>query len=180
MVWKDVVGYEGIYEVSDTGEVRTHKDKVTYSKRHGERKWQQRVLKQKISKDNNCRVCLYKDKKEKTWLVHRLVAMAFLEKIEGKDYVNHIDGNRLNNSVSNLEWCDHKENNNHAFDNRLIKTGQEIILYNRKTKEAHHFRSKTKASEFLGRSHGFVAELVKKGEGEYEEYVIFTALGDLA
>ncbi|MFY0760210.1 NUMOD4 motif-containing HNH endonuclease [Metabacillus dongyingensis] len=174
-MWKDVVGYQGIYEVSNLGEVRTHEDKTSFSKRHGvDRKWKQRVLKQKVSKDKNCRVSLWKDGKEQTWLVHRLVAYAFLPKPEGKEYINHIDGNRLNNHVDNLEWCDHKENNNHAFDNRLIKTGQELVLLNRETKEMHYFRSQTKASAFLGKYHGFISAQLKKGQNEYNEYVFFT------
>lgn len=49
-----------------------------------------------------------------TYMVHRLVAFAYLDKPDGKDYVNHKDGNKLNNDVSNLEWCTIKENNDHA------------------------------------------------------------------
>lgn len=172
-VWKDVVGYEGIYEVSNLGRVRTHKDKVTHSVKHGLRKWKQRILKQKVGKDRSYRIILWKDKKEKTWLVHRLVALAFIPTVEGKDFINHIDGNRLNNSVENLEWCTSKENNNHAFDTRLMTTNQEVILFNKYTKETHYFRSKTKASEFLGKYHGFISDQMKKGEKEYEDYIFF-------
>jgi hypothetical protein len=173
--WRDVVGYEGIYEVSDTGLVRSHQDKTTYSDRHGLRKWNQRILKQKVSmKDKCCRVILYKDKKPKTFLVHRLIAMAFLKKPEGKDYINHIDGNRLNNNLDNLEWCNHKENNNHAFDNGLIKTADEVVLFNPEKSEFIHFRSKAKASEFLDRSHNYISDLIKKGKSEYQGYKIFT------
>ena len=173
MIWKDVVGYEGIYEVSDSGQVRTHKNKVTHSTRHGKRKWKQRILKQKVTQDRTCRVSLYKNKQEKTWLVHRLVALAFIEKVEGKDFINHKDGNRLNNTVDNLEWCDHKENNNHAFETGLMTTNQQVILLNKKTKESHYFRSKVKASEFLGRNRGFVSRLLKRKQNEYEDYIIF-------
>lgn len=173
MIWKDVVGYEGIYQVSDTGEVRTAEGKKTHSVLHGERNWKQRTLKQKVSKDNNCRVCLYKDKKEKNWLVHRLVADAFISKVEGKNYINHIDGNRLNNCLSNLEWCDHTENNNHAFDNDLIMTGKKVVLVHRKTKTAHYFRSLSKASIFLGKNKNFIWSKLKKGDHEVEGYMIF-------
>lgn len=171
--WRDVPGYEGIYEVSNTGKVRTHKNKTTHSVKHGTRKWKQRELKQKVSKDNCRRVSLWKNKKEKTWLVHRLVAMAFLDKPEGKDYINHIDGNRANNCVENLEWCDHKENNNHAFDNRLIKTGREIVLMDSVTRELHYFRSLTKASEFLGQNQGYLSSALKRGVTEIEGFSIF-------
>ena len=121
MEWRDIPGYEGIYQASSDGQIRTVDGKVTHSVRHGKRVWKGRVLKQKISKDKSCRVELYKNKKSKTWLVHRLVAITFIPKVYGKDYINHIDGNRLNNSVNNLEWCNYTENNNHAFDNDLMK-----------------------------------------------------------
>ena len=128
IVWADVVGYEGIYEVSNNGLVRSKEGKKTYTDRHGWRTWKQRILKQKIDKKDKttCRVNLWKDGKPNTYLVHRLVAESFIPKVEGKDFINHIDGSRLNNHVSNLEWVTYTENNNHAFDNRLIK--QHMLL----------------------------------------------------
>lgn len=126
-MWKDIPGYEGIYEASTTGGIRSKEGKVTYSTLHGKRKWESRILKQKVGKDRCCRVNLYKNKKENTLLVHRLVAFTFIPTVPGKEYVNHIDGNRLNNAVENLEWCDHKENNNHAFDTGLIQTGKKAM-----------------------------------------------------
>lgn len=173
IVWKDTIGYEGIYEVSNTGLVRTHENKVTYTEKHGVRKWKQRILKQKIHhKDKTCRVSLWKDGKEKTWLVHRIVALAFIPLVEGKDYINHIDGSRLNNCVDNLEWCNHQENNNHAFDNGLIKTSHSVVLYNKTTKEMHYFRSKAKASEFLVGNTRLISGLLTKGKKEYKDYII--------
>jgi hypothetical protein len=172
-VWKNVVGYEGIYEVSNLGQVRTHKNKTTFTVKHGVRKWQQRILKQKITKDRTCRVNLWSDGTEQTWLVHRLVAFAFIPLVEGKDFINHIDGNRLNNTVENLEWCTYKENSNHAFDTGLAHTNQEVILFNKYTKETHYFRSKTKASEFLGKNHGFISCRMNRGKQEFEDYIFF-------
>jgi hypothetical protein len=172
MEWRDIKGYEGIYEVSNTGLVRSHKDKTTTNKHGKVKKWNQIILKQKVGSDNCCRVNLHKDRKAKTFLIHRLVAFAFLEKPEGKDFVNHIDGNRLNNHLSNLEWCNYTENNNHAFDNRLIKTSQQIKLINIVTKEEHIFRSKAKASEFLGKNNGFVSYLILKGVKSWGNFEI--------
>lgn len=177
MIWRDVVGYEGIYEVSNTGEVRTKDGKTTYSVKHGKRSWKQRVLKQKVCKQNSCRVDLYKDKVGKTWLVHRLVAEAFIPKIKGKNYVNHIDGNRLNNHVSNLEWCDHHKNNNHAFDNDLINSKHKVVLVNKKSKETHYFRSLSRASEFLGFNSGYLSGRFNRGKYELQNYDVFVELG---
>lgn len=173
LIWKDVVGYEGIYEVSNTGLVRTHKNKTTFTERHGERKWKQRVLKQKISKDNTCRVSLWKDGKERTWLVHRIVALAFIPKVEGKEYINHIDGSRLNNLVHNLEWCNHSENNNHAFDTDLNQCAHKIVLVNIHTKETHYFRSMSKAGVFLGKDEKYISGQIARGNYAIEGYQIF-------
>ncbi|CDQ22597.1 NUMOD4 domain-containing protein [Halobacillus karajensis] len=177
MEWRDVVGYEGIYEVSDEGGVRTHKNKTTYSVRHGVRNWRQRVLAQKISADGCHRVNLWKDRKEKTWLVHRLVALAFIEKVEGKDYVNHIDGDHYNNSVSNLEWCTHKENSNHAFDTGLMPTSKKVLVVDENDGEEFEFRSMAKASLFLGKAHGFVSGRLKANKNYYRNFK-FKVLGE--
>jgi hypothetical protein len=171
VIWKDVVGYEGLYEVSDKGQVRTHKNKVTSNSRYEVRHWQQRILKEKKPKGRDIRVSLWKDGKPKSFLAHRLVAMAFIPMIPGKDSINHIDGNPRNNHVENLEWCDHKENNNHAFDNGLIPS-HNVVIYNIKTKQRYEFRSKQKASEFLGKNHGYVSCLLKRGKNIYGNFLI--------
>jgi|SRR5699024_7462761 len=178
MIWKDVVGYEGIYEVSNTGLVRTHKNKTTHSVLHGERKWQQRILKNKTPNGRDVRVTLWKNKEPKSFLVHRLVAEAFLPKIEGKESINHIDGNPKNNNVNNLEWCDHKENNNHAFDNGLMTTNDKVILMDKETKNTFYFRSKSKASQFLGKNPGYLSGRIKRGRYELDEYWIFVNPGE--
>lgn len=173
-VWKPIIGYEGIYDISSHGKVRTSKGKQTHSTKHGVRNWKQREMKLKTDKGGYKRVCLYKNKKPKTFLVHRLVAMNFLNKKIGKDIINHIDGNPSNNKIENLEWCDHKENNNHAIDNDLIKTGVKIALYHKITKEVFEFRSMSKAGQFLGKSHGFVSNLLKQDKREYGDYIFFS------
>lgn len=172
VIWKDVVGYEGIYEVSNDGQVRTHKDKTTYTKKHGERKWKQRILKEKNPKGRDVRVDLWKDGKSKTFLVHRLVAYAFIPEVEGKTSINHKDGNPRNNNVENLEWCNHLENNTHAFENGLMNTNKHIILVDKKTGEKHEFISMARASTFLGKYKGYISFLLKKGKNETNNYYI--------
>ena len=150
--WRDIPNYEGLYEVSDKGRVRSKEGKTTYTERHGVRKWKSRILKEKNKKGREVRVSLWKDGKSKDFLVHQLVGFAFLSNPNKYKSINHLDGNPRNNNVENLEWCDHYINNNHAFDNRLIKTGKRTSLFSIKTREMHDFRSISKASEFLGRS----------------------------
>ena len=73
-VWKDIPNYEGIYEVSNLGRIRTHKDKITYTKRHGKRKWKQRIMKFKgITPKTGYRISLWKDGKQKDLLVARML-----------------------------------------------------------------------------------------------------------
>ena len=91
--WRDVVGYEGIYEVSNKGRIRTHKYKTTYTKKHGVRHWKQRYLKDKTPNGRDVRVALWKDGKPNYCLVHRLVAKAFIPFVKDKNCINHIYGN---------------------------------------------------------------------------------------
>ena len=162
--WKDVVGYEGIYEVSNYGQVRTHKYKTTYTSWHGIRHWKQRILKEKAKTNRDVRISLWKNGKGKDYLAHRLVAEAFIPNPDNKPTVNHIDGNPRNNYVENLEWATYQENNNHAFDNHLMTTAQPVMLVNQVTGEKMNFRSLAKASEYIGFSAGYISNRLKQGK----------------
>lgn len=161
-IWKDVVDYEGIYEVSNYGRIRTHKNKTTYTEKHGLRHWKQRYLKDKTPKGRDVRIALWKNGESKDFLVHRLVAFAFIPAIKGKECINHIDGNPKNNRVENLEWCNHLENNKHAFENDLMSTNMKIKLINQLGIE-YEFISLSRASKFLGRNHGYISNKLKQG-----------------
>lgn len=163
-VWKDIPGYEGIYQASTLGRIRSKPGKTTHSNIHGLRRWKTRILKEKCKKTREMRVTLWKDKKPKDHLVHRLIAATFIPKLNGKDCVNHKDGNPRNNNITNLEWCDHKENNNHAFDTRLIKTAIPTQIYI--ANEVKRFRSMSKASEYLGLSPGAISNAHTRGENK--------------
>lgn len=177
--WKDVVGFEGLYEVSDHGRIRSSKDKTTKSNLHGIRKWKQRIMSQTVGKDKTCRIKLYKDKKQYTFLVHRLVAKAFLENNDAeRNHINHIDGNRFNNHLTNLEWCNSFENNNHAFDNGLMPTNKFIVLENLNNGELTRFVSSSDASKAIGRSGNFISEQLKKGIYIVDDYCIYTTKMD--
>lgn len=117
-VWKDIAGYEGIYQVSTAGRVRSLDRMVknhhgTYYFRLGEIKNQRR-------KNNGYLIVdLYKDNCPKTCHVHRLVAEAFIPNPDGKETVNHIDGIVTNNMLANLEWASPREQNLHFYRNEL-------------------------------------------------------------
>ena len=104
--WKDIEGFED-YTIDEKGNI--------YSKR------KRKYLKQTINKFGYCKVTLQKDKHKKAFSVHRLVAQAFIPNPKNKPQVNHIDSNRQNNNVKNLEWVTAKENIQHALKNKRFK-----------------------------------------------------------
>lgn len=121
--WKDIDGFEGLYQVSDKGRVRSL-DRVVLATRYGKPlpiTKKGRVLRTSVKKDGYVSIQIYKDSKYYTFTVHRLVAKAFVENPDNLPEINHIDGNKQNNTVDNLEWCTRGYNIRHAF-----KTG----LYN--------------------------------------------------
>lgn len=161
-IWKDVPHYEGIYQVSSFGNIRTTEGKTTFTKKHGIRHWKSRVLKTKGNKAIGTRVTLWKNGKPKDYLVARLVAMAFLGEPPKDFTVNHIDGNRLNNNISNLEWLSLKDNIRHGFKTGLYHNIQKPveIKVNEKT---IHFNAMAELDVYLNRSKGYTWQRVKNG-----------------
>jgi len=124
-VWKPVVGYEGIYEVSDCGEVRSIPHAVNCC--IGPRTIPGKMLKQSKSKKTGyLSVCLSNGNKKKMALVHRLVAMAFIPNVNNHPQINHKDENKSNNTVENLEWCTSKYNNNYGTIKQRISAKNKI------------------------------------------------------
>ena len=111
-VWKDIAGYEGLYQVSDMGRVRSCKRMVKHSK-GGLKVVNSRVLKPGYT-HGYPHVILCTCGKIKRFSVHRLVAIAFIDNPLNLPEVNHIDGNRDNPKLSNLEWCTSTQNKYHA------------------------------------------------------------------
>ena len=160
--WKDIPGFEGIYQASNVGHIRTHENKTTYTERHGVRKWKQRVLKFKgFTPKTGYKVDLWKNGKPHHYVVARLIALTFIgEPPSCKHTVNHKDGNRMNNNVENLEWLTLADNLRHAFENDLIQTRHKIALV---FKDGIEVRcdSKAKASMYLGYNQGYIHNCLK-------------------
>ena len=112
-IWKDVEGYEGDYQISNFGRVKSFKSKLPYliNKFVNGGYYKLSLHKNGVAKRNVC--------------VHRLVATAFIENPNDKPFVNHIDGNKLNNRADNLEWCTPKENHEHASKMGLMERGED-------------------------------------------------------
>jgi hypothetical protein len=113
--WKDVVGYEGHFMVSESGKVKSL-NRICIRRDGNKFNVREKNIIPFISNVGYTRVALQNNGKQVKYSVHRLVAEAFIPKEIGRDFVNHIDGNRLNNHYSNLEWVSMIENNCHRFD----------------------------------------------------------------
>lgn len=158
-VWKDIPGYEGIYQASTLGRIRTCEGKTTNNKRYKTRRWKSRILKGR----GDCprtgkRVNLWKDSKPKDYLVARLVAATFLGPPEEGYTVNHIDGNRMNNAIENLEWLTLADNIRHGFKTGLYPTAKPIIVV--KDGEPMQFESMRKCDLYLGRRMGYTSSCI--------------------
>lgn len=149
--WRPVKGYEGLYEVSNMGRVKS----LHYGK--------SRILKQITNTNGYMAVDLHKDGTRSPKRVHRLVATAFIPNPHNKPEVNHKDGNKKNNTVDNLEWCTSSYNTKHAYRNGLVNKDEQkkgVIVY----KRYGEYKSITEASEALGVALGSLSRAIRKSQ----------------
>lgn len=118
-VWEDIEGYEGGYKVSNKGRVRSLDRRIDSGNKS--QKCVGKIFVGKVNKFGYLTVTISVNSKKKNLSVHRLVAQSFIPNPKNKPQVNHIDGNKLNNNVENLEWCTAQENIRHAWENGLMK-----------------------------------------------------------
>lgn len=159
-IWKDIPDYEGIYQASTFGNIRTVEGKTTCDKRHGVRHWKSRILKGRGDCYNTGkRVGLWKNGQGKDFLVARLVATTFLGNPPEGFTVNHIDGNRMNNRIENLEWLSIGDNIRHGFATGLYPTKHVRLQNGDSTLE---FMSMAQCDQFLHRAKGYTSNSLKK------------------
>ena len=133
-IWKPVNGYEGLYEISNTGKVKAVQRSVK-AYNGWDRTFNEKILTLHSSKITNrhpkpmYHVELWKENKREVKMIHRLVAEHFIPNPEGKPQVNHIDGNRSNNCADNLEWVTNSENTAHAYRTGLAKPKGHLLSY---------------------------------------------------
>jgi hypothetical protein len=109
-IWKDIKGYEGLYQISNLGRVRSF-----LVRGHSVVGKNPRILKQNLKKTGYYHICLSLNGVQKFYTVHRLVINAFKKNPKKLKSINHKDGIKINNSVDNLEWCNQSENITHAY-----------------------------------------------------------------
>lgn len=120
-IWKDVVGFEGYYQVSNLGRVRSV-DRIILYKNGRQSFYKGQILKPRIARHGYYQLVLREPSVKKSFTVHLVVAPAFLGDRPKGFHVNHIDGDKLNNRVENLEYCSPKDNTHHAFRLGLCDT----------------------------------------------------------
>lgn len=139
-IWKDVKGFEGLYRVSNTG-------KVLSLPRNGTNGG---IRKQSIDKDGYKQIILFKDNKKYYKRVHRLVAEAFIPNLKEKPEINHLNNNRKDNRVENLEWCTNKENLEYSHKQKRQRiNAKPIKAINKDLNLVLYFKSEREASRFL-------------------------------
>lgn len=160
--WKPIAGYEGLYEVSNLGRVRSLKRNNTLGK----------TLKPLTDRDGYYQITLSKNNVRVTKKVHRLVAIAFIENPNNYPVINHKDENKQNNCVENLEWCTVKYNTNYngMAHRRMIHRRKPLVAI--KGEEILKFESVFDASQKLGVSHSNISNCLhgKKGHKTLKGY----------
>lgn len=126
-IFKDIPGYEQLYQISNLGRVRSLSRDLYDPKRNLYLRTLPSSIITPVLDGGYFRLNLYKKGKKKAFRVHRLLAMAFIPNPECKSQINHKDGNKSNNDLSNLEWVTPKENVNHAFDIGLMSSTHSLL-----------------------------------------------------
>ena len=146
-IWCPIKGYEGLYEVSDQGRVRSMK----FGK--------ERILKPMRNTCGYLQVQLWKNGEQKMYLVHRLVAQTFTPNPDNLPEVNHKDEDKDNNSVQNLEWCDRKYNINYGNRNQMVsmKLSKPILQYTKSGKFVREWKSTYDVERNLGYFHNSIS-----------------------
>lgn len=164
--WKPIPGYEGLYDASSFGRIRSAPGKTTSSARFPVRVWKSRIMKEKhplSRKRQDARVSLWKDGVQQDHLVSRLVASAWIGPPDPGMTVNHINGDWTDNRPDNLEWLSIQDNIQDALDRGCFDSFCIQTTLVTKDGDCRCFRSMSEASRFLGRNSGYISNVLHKG-----------------
>ena len=165
MEWKSIKGYEGYYEVSSEGKVRSVERTIMNKTKNGKPRpcfLKSKELKHYVKDTGRIQVVLSKNCKTKSFDVHVLAAETFLEKPTFKCEVNHKDGNLLNNNIENLEWITREENIKHAFSNGLYTTMKKVALLNQYGEIVKVYPSESCACRDFGVAQGKIGRSIRR------------------
>lgn len=186
-IWKDIKGYEGKYQASSFGRIKRNKT-FKFNKTYPEI-----IMKTKYNNMGYKVVNLFREKKPKTFLVHRLVASTFLFNGDNLKVVNHKDGIKSNNKIENLEWVTRSENKAYALKNNLardnfegmkknnVEISKKIKVYDKNNKYLGTFEGSRKVSNFLienklikNKKENTVSRAIRKAVAVNKEYFGFS------
>lgn len=161
-IWKDIKGYEGLYQVSNLGRVKSFRESTKYGMQ------KEYILKPSLINSGYYVVTLYSpDKAKRKFQIHRLVAETFISNDKNLPCVNHKDENKTNNCVDNLEWCTYQYNNNYGTA-RIRSANTQAKTVKQKTLDgvliAKYF-SVSIASELLGYPNNLLTKWCREGIG---------------
>lgn len=143
-IWKEIRGYEGLYKVSNLGRVKSDNSVVMRSN-GAPQTFSEKIIAQRDNSNGYYRVTLWKDGKQEYRFVHRLVAEAFVQNVDNKPVVDHIDFDRHNNKAENLRWCTQAEN---------LGRSRKVGRIKRNISEEMRRKQKDRASKPVRRSDG--------------------------
>lgn len=151
VIWKSIPNYEGYYEASNVGMIRSIDRVVEKGKYKTPSQVKGNIMSPYIDRDGYMRVSMYKDGIRRNEKVHSIIAKTFIDNPLSKETVNHIDENKLNNTVENLEWMTNSENVNYGTRIQRVKEkyGKSVIRISPSKKE-EHFRTLHEAEERTG------------------------------
>lgn len=151
-IWKDIIGYEGLYQISSHGRARRVNSLVNHNY-GGLRKVRERVLKYHKIRHDYLAVCLCKNNIKKTVVIHRLVAIHFIGQPKAGQQCNHIDFDITNNHVENLEWVTTTENNRHSYHRRCAALKRKAVIAKNSEGEIKlRFNSVFEAAKFTNKN----------------------------
>lgn len=141
-IWKDINGYESLYQVSNIGRIKSFPRRGTYKDEY--------ILNPQITKKGYYRVRLC-NKNSKAYMVHRLVAQAFIPNTDNLPFINHKDENKKNNNVDNLEWCTNIYNIHYGTSIERMKNSlkKSVVQYSINGEIINYFSSAKDASKFV-------------------------------